>query len=402
MDLLHFLKFYPDTGKPIDNETMYRRFGDAAAIDKTELETLTPVGRDGRRYSLPKRRARWMQQELKRLGLLERVGRAQWKLTEQGRKKVRLTQTIGDFSMLAFSTRLGIAVWGDARAVFDKIDTPITLMVSSPPYPIMYGRAYGKWGEDEVIDLIVAVVEKILKNLVDGGSVMLNVGVDVFEKGKASRSVWVERLILRIYDVLGLRLMDRIIWHNPSKIPGPVEWASKRRIQMSSAYEPVLWFSNNPNKSKTDNRRILTPYTDKQKKLIERGGEAQGRQNGDGAYTSRRGAFGKDNGGSMPRNIFKRGHISRSSSRYRSLCKENGLPTHHAMFPFELAEHLVKFGSEEGDLVVDPFGGSLTTAAVCEENRRRFITTDVVHEYLHGGGLRLGADMEVDFLNVTV
>lgn len=64
---------------------------------------------------------------------------------------------------------------------------------------------------------------------------------------------------------------------------------------------------------------------------------------------------------------------------------ENGLPTHGASMPLELASRFVKFLTEPGDLVADPFGGSLTTGEAAEINERRWICTDRALEYLLGG-----------------
>ena len=59
--------------------------------------------------------------------------------------------------------------------------------------------------------------------------------------------------------------------------------------------------------------------------------------------------------------------------------------------PEALAEFLIRFATEEGDLVVDPYGGSCTTAAVAERLGRRWLTSDLMGEYLRGGAERFRA-----------
>ena len=43
---------------------------------------------------------------------------------------------------------------------------------------------------------------------------------------------------------------------------------------------------------------------------------------------------------------------------------------------------------EEGDVVLDPFGGSMTTGYVAEGLNRRWIGVDTVEEYLDGAKFR--------------
>ena len=52
--------------------------------------------------------------------------------------------------------------------------------------------------------------------------------------------------------------------------------------------------------------------------------------------------------------------------------------THDAKFPLELARRVVRLFSDAGDLVVDPFVGSGTTAIAAQMEERRFVGMDVV------------------------
>lgn len=55
---------------------------------------------------------------------------------------------------------------------------------------------------------------------------------------------------------------------------------------------------------------------------------------------------------------------------------------HFATFPPELPEICIKAGTREGDTVLDPFGGSGTTAWVAERMNRRAITIELNPEYV--------------------
>ena len=50
--------------------------------------------------------------------------------------------------------------------------------------------------------------------------------------------------------------------------------------------------------------------------------------------------------------------------------------------------------TDPGDLVLDPFAGSNTTGAVCEELDRRWIASEAVEEYLKSSEFRFGAPTE--------
>ncbi|WP_173677030.1 site-specific DNA-methyltransferase, partial [Escherichia coli] len=52
--------------------------------------------------------------------------------------------------------------------------------------------------------------------------------------------------------------------------------------------------------------------------------------------------------------------------------------------PMQLPEFFIKMLTDEGDLVLDPFGGSMTAGAVAESLNRRWIGIDTVEEYLDG------------------
>ena len=51
---------------------------------------------------------------------------------------------------------------------------------------------------------------------------------------------------------------------------------------------------------------------------------------------------------------------------------------HEAKFPLELARRVVRLFSDAGDLVIDPFLGSGTTAIAAQAEKRRFIGMDIV------------------------
>lgn len=55
---------------------------------------------------------------------------------------------------------------------------------------------------------------------------------------------------------------------------------------------------------------------------------------------------------------------------------------HPTQKPLALIERLVQMGSDAGELVVDPFCGSGTTAVACAKHKRRCVTSDLNQEYI--------------------
>ena len=56
---------------------------------------------------------------------------------------------------------------------------------------------------------------------------------------------------------------------------------------------------------------------------------------------------------------------------------------HEAMFPLELAERVVKLFSDVGDIVLDPFMGSGTTALAAIKNNRKYIGIEKESKYVN-------------------
>lgn len=386
-EVLH--AYAPGEGGALSNQELYRLVASRADLDPAVLTERAPVGADGQMHNLFARKVRWYQQTLRKAGIIQRVPgeRGVWELTQPAGKDLsRITDGV---SVVGVSTDLGVAILGSCETVFSAIDAPICLMLTSLPYPLAKPRAYGNPPESEYVDWACRVIEPIVRNLVRGGSICINVSNDVMIAGQPARSMYLERLTISLHDRLGLYLVDRLVWENRSKPPGPVQWASLKRYMLNVAWEPVLWFTNSPRDLRSDNRRVLQNHSDKHLKLIANVGEQRNASFSDGAYTLRTGSFGNPTEGKIPKNVLQFGHACKSQREYKRLARAAGLPVHGAPMPLSLAKFLIEFTTEPGDLVADICAGSLTTAVGCEELGRRWICTDNIAEYIIGGGLRL-------------
>jgi DNA modification methylase len=390
----------PRSGR-LTNDELYRMVAGRAGIDSSLLDEKAPIGRSGAKRNVIKRSIRWHQQSLRQQDMIQRVegSRAVWELTEAGRQKLRKVKD--GVAVLGFSTNLGVAIWGNCNRVFDRWDEPIFLALTSPPYPLRQPRAYGNPPLEDYIDFVCRIIEPVVSNLVPGGNVALSLSNDIFESKSPARTLYLEKLTIALCERLGLYKMDTLIWES-NKPPGPIAWASKKRMQLNSGYEVVLWLCNSPNECIASNQRVLEPHTEAHQKLMARGGEQRTAIYGDGAYRIRHGSYGNHTEGRIPRNVIHVSNNCPSQRAYKRRAKELGLQPHGATMPLELARKLIRFLTDVGQLVVDTCAGSMTTPLASELEGRRWAATDVVFDYVRGGAERFtqfdGYELALDAL----
>jgi site-specific DNA-methyltransferase (cytosine-N4-specific) len=97
--------------------------------------------------------------------------------------------------------------------------------------------------------------------------------------------------------------------------------------------------------------------------------------------------FQKDNGGAIPSNVLVVPN-TRSSDPYFRACRAEGLPIHPARFPLPVPDFFVRFLSQPGELVLDPFAGSNTVGFVAESLGRRWLGFEIDPAYASGSRLR--------------
>jgi len=73
---------------------------------------------------------------------------------------------------------------------------------------------------------------------------------------------------LAFCDEIEFQLAEDFYWFNPAKLPSPIEWVNKRKLCAKDSVNTVWWFSKT-DFPKADVRKVLTPYSDRMKKLIE-------------------------------------------------------------------------------------------------------------------------------------
>jgi DNA modification methylase len=284
----------------------------------------------------------------------------------------------------AYTTPLGRAYHADALDVLRQLpDDSIALVLTSPPFALKRQKAYGNVAPGEYVEWLWPFAVEIHRVLRPDGSFVLDLG-GAWNTGTGTRSLYQYELILRLARIF--HLAQEFYWYNPSKLPTPAEWVTIRRTRVKDAVN-TLWWLSKTTEPNADNRRVLRPYSRSMHRLLRDGYEPATRpsQHKLGPH------FRRDNGGAIPPNVLTVPN-TRSSDPYIKRCRAAGLPVHPARFPAAVPQFFVRFLTEPGQWVLDPFSGSNVTGAVAEELGRRWLSVEINGDYVAGSRFRFAAE----------
>jgi site-specific DNA-methyltransferase (cytosine-N4-specific) len=255
----------------------------------------------------------------------------------------------------------------------------VELVLTSPPFALRRRKAYGNVEPSEYVEWFWPFAVEIHRVLTDEGSFVFELG-GAWERGRGTRSLYQYELILRLSKLF--HLAQEFYWYNPSKMPTPAEWVTIRRTRVKDAVNPIWWLSKT-HSPRADNRRVLRPYSRSMRRLLRDGYQTAKRpsQHDIGPH------FRRDNGGAIPPNLLQVPN-TRSSDEYFRRCRAAGLPIHPARFPAPVPEFFIRFLTEPGELVLDPFAGSNMTGHVAEQLERRWLSIEISPDYVAGSRLR--------------
>jgi site-specific DNA-methyltransferase (cytosine-N4-specific) len=281
-----------------------------------------------------------------------------------------------------YKTQLGASYFGDSSKLIKEVeDESIDLILTSPPFALTRKKEYGNKSSEEYVDWFLKFAYEFKRVLSEKGSFVLDLG-GAYLPGMPVRSIYQYELLMRLCKEVGFFLAQEFFHYNPARLPSPTEWVNVRRIRVKDSVNLVFWLSKTEF-PKADNKKILRPYSDSMKHLLKNGYNAKLRPSGHDISEK----FNRDNNGAIPPNLLTIANTE-SNSSYLRKCKEAGIKPHPARFPKEFAEFFIKFLTEEGDLVLDPFAGSNTTGYVAEILGRRWAAFELSEEYLRGSKLR--------------
>ncbi|MFZ1081585.1 MAG: site-specific DNA-methyltransferase [Candidatus Kryptoniota bacterium] len=233
---------------------------------------------------------------------------------------------------------------GDCMNLLQEIpDESVNLVVTSPPYNI--GKSYEKKTQmTEYIANQRKVIQECVRTLRGDGSICWQVG-NYVENGEI---VPLDILLYPIFDDLGLKLRNRIVWHF-----GHGLHASKR---FSGRYEVILWFTKSDRYTfNLDEVRVPQKYPEKKYFKGPKIGELSGNP------------LGKNPSDIWEIPNVKANHIEKT--------------VHPAQFPVELIERLVVALTNESDWTLDPFMGVGTTQIASIIHKRKSAGAEMKGDY---------------------
>ena len=284
-------------------------------------------------------------------------------------------------------------LYGDCRTTIPTITEPIQMCVTSPPY---YGlRDYGgeenqigqEGSPEEFIDQLVEVFKKVRDVMVDDGTLWVNMGDTYYNyrsdgnypkqtvsktnqdlpnfspargnklKGLKSKDLigvpWLLAFALRKD---GWYLRQDIIWHKPNPMPESV----KDRCTKSHEYIFLLSKSKN---YYYDNEAIKEPAKDW------------------GTRDRTNGKYHNKGTGLQPHTGLNKSYPTKNKRSVWTVTSKPYKEAHFATYPPDLIEPCIKAGSRKGDIILDPFMGSGTTAMVSKQLDRHYIGCELHDSY---------------------
>ena len=231
----------------------------------------------------------------------------------------------------------------------DIFDESVDLVVTSPPYniDISYGNHVSKGkivnskgvkykddlSEEEYRELLSKVFSECKRVLKKGGSIFVNIK-NRYSKGVILPPFWIQDFFTDMF------LKNIIIWN--------FDWGGSTNKRFAPRYEYVFWFVKDKNNYKFNLDSVKIPALnyrpDRYKTQLKN-----------------------------PSDVWK---ISMVSGNFAERTD------HPAQYPERLIERIIGCSTNENDIVLDPFIGSGTTAAVAKKMNRRYIGYEIVPEYV--------------------
>lgn len=284
-----------------------------------------------------------------------------------------------------YRTKLGACYVGDALEILPKVIPigSVDLIITSPPFALRRKKEYGNVEADRYVKWFLNFGRLFHGLLKPKGSLVIDIGGS-WNPGQPTRSLYQYELLIELCRMPEYKfyLAEEFFWYNPARLPSPAEWVTVRRVRVKDAVDCIWWLSKGPN-AKADNRKVLAPYSESMHELLRRGYKPKLRPSGHDISTN----FNRDNNGSIPPNLLKIANTE-SNSWYLRRCRESDLKPHPARYPAGLPAFFIKFLTDPGDLVVDPFAGSNVTGAMAECLGRRWIATELNEEYARASKFR--------------
>lgn len=259
-------------------------------------------------------------------------------------------------------------IHGDCQEVLKQFpDNSIDLIFTSPPYADQRNHTYGGVKPDKYVEWFLPKSEQFLRVLKPTGTFILNIKERVV---KGERHTYVMELILEMRKQ-GWLWTEEFMWHKKNSYPG--KWPNRFR----DSWERLLQF-NKQRKFHMFQDEVMVPVGDWAKTRLTNLSETDKRRDESKVNSG----FGKNISNWVGRDrVYPTNVLHMATECYNR--------SHSASFPVALPTWFIKLFTQSGDIVLDPFIGSGTTAAAALALGRKYIGIDTNEEYCETSRQRL-------------
>jgi adenine-specific DNA-methyltransferase len=228
-------------------------------------------------------------------------------------------------------------------------DGSVKLIFLDPPYNIgkNFDGMQDKWTSDEAyLNWCYEWIDLCIKKLSKDGSLYLMTSTQFMP-------------YIDIYIRSKMHIVSRIVWHYDSS-------GVQAQNFFGSLYEPILHCVKLKSNYTFNSKEILIDTsTGANRKLIDY------RTTPPKAYNAKK----------VPGNVWNFSRVRYRMGEYEE---------HPTQKPEKLLERIIKVSSNKGDLILDAFAGSFTTAAVAKQLKRKTINIEINESYVKIGLRRIG------------